>query len=73
MRAALQRGGFSPDRAVMIGDTPYDLEAAARSHVALIALRCGGWDDDALRGAVAIYDDPLDLLEHYDRSPLGAR
>src|SRR5262249_6656628 len=65
VRAALQRGGFSADRTVMIGDTPYDLEAAARSHVPLIALRRGGWDDDALRGAVAIYDDPLDLLAHF--------
>jgi len=54
----------------MIGDTPYDLEAAQRAGVGLIALRCGGWwQDDALRGAVAIYDDPEDLLQNFDMSP----
>jgi len=73
VRAALRRGELSAERAVMIGDTPYDIEAAARSGVAVIALRCGGWDDDGLRGALAIYDDPQHLLEHYDSSPLGAR
>jgi len=34
--------------------------------------RCG-WHEQALRGAVAIYDDRLDLLEHDDSSPLGVR
>jgi len=37
----------------------------------VIALRCGGFDDAALAGAKAIYDDPADLLAHYDDSPLG--
>jgi phosphoglycolate phosphatase-like HAD superfamily hydrolase len=50
----------------MIGDTPYDVEAASRAGVAAIALRCGGWDDEALRGALAIYDGPWDLLAHVD-------
>jgi phosphoglycolate phosphatase-like HAD superfamily hydrolase len=69
---ALRKGRLRPDQAVMIGDTPYDIEAAAKLDVPTIALRCGGWwDDDALRGATAIYDDPADLLEHYDESALG--
>ena len=42
----------------MIGDTPYDIEAAGRAGVASIALRSGGWGDDELQGALAIYDDP---------------
>ena len=53
----------------MIGDTPYDLEAALRAGIGLIALRCGGWTDDQLRGAIAIYDDPEDLLERFELSP----
>lgn len=72
VRAALQRIGLPADRVILIGDTPYDVEAAARCGVACIALRCGGWDDASLSGAVAIYDDPMDLLEHYDQSPLAA-
>lgn len=68
--AALQRAGLAAADAVMIGDTPYDLAAAARAGVRLIALRCGGWCDEHLAGAAAIYDDPADLLAHYEASPL---
>ena len=31
----------------------------------------GGWDDQALRGAIAIYDGPWDLLARLDDLPLG--
>jgi HAD superfamily hydrolase (TIGR01509 family) len=67
--AALTHSRASPQRAVMIGDTPYDIDAARRAGVAAIALRCGGWDDDALHGAIAIYDDPRQLLDRLDHSP----
>jgi HAD superfamily hydrolase (TIGR01509 family) len=70
VRAALARTGCGPQDAVMIGDTPYDIEAATRSGIGTIALRCGGWwSDDALRNAIAIYDDPADLLDKYALSP----
>jgi phosphoglycolate phosphatase-like HAD superfamily hydrolase len=70
--AALRKGRLRAGEAVMIGDTPYDIQAATKLDVPTIALRCGGWwTDDALRGATAIYDDPADLLAHYDDSPLG--
>ena len=55
----------------MIGDTAYDIEAAEKVHVRTIAFRCGGWKDDDLAGAIAIYDGPTDLLAHYDCSPLA--
>lgn len=71
VRAAVDRAGVSPDRCVMIGDTPYDVEAATRARVPIIALRCGGWGDDDLRGAVEIYDDPAMLLARYARSAIG--
>ncbi len=54
----------------MIGDTPYDVEAARAAGVRVIALRSGGWTDEDLRGADAVYDDPADLLAHPDDSPL---
>lgn len=69
VHAALVRTGCLPQDAVMIGDTPYDIEAAGRSGIGTIALRSGGWPDDALRDAIAIYDNPADLLEHYALSP----
>jgi HAD superfamily hydrolase (TIGR01509 family) len=69
--AALAKGRLRPEAAIMLGDTPYDIEAAARAGVASIAFRCGGWwDDRALAGALAIYDDPAALLADFDRSPL---
>jgi len=69
--AALRRAGVAPDQAIMLGDTPYDVEAALGAGVSTIALRCGGWDEDSLQGACAIFADPADLLKHYARSPLG--
>lgn len=71
VEAALERAGFPADEVVMIGDTPYDLEAATRAGVRLIAVRCGGWSDAELKGAIAVYDDPADLLAHLADSPIG--
>jgi HAD superfamily hydrolase (TIGR01509 family) len=71
VEAALRDAGFPAERVVMLGDTPYDVEAATRAGVRIVAVRSGGWDDDALAGAIAVYDDPADLLAHYDDSPLG--
>jgi phosphoglycolate phosphatase-like HAD superfamily hydrolase len=70
--AALDRARLRAGDVVMIGDTPYDVEAARRSGIPIIALRCGGWGDRELAGATAIYNDPASLLEAYGRSPLGA-
>ena len=55
----------------MLGDTPYDIQAAGKVGVPVIAFRCGGFQDKDLKGAIAIYDGPADLLAHYDESPLG--
>ncbi len=68
---ALRRCGLKPESAVLLGDTPFDILAAARCGVATIAVRCGGWSDARLRDAIAIYDDPADLLAHLEDSPLA--
>jgi HAD superfamily hydrolase (TIGR01509 family) len=74
VQAALDSAGCAPAEAVMLGDTPYDVEASARAGVSCVALRCGGWWKDAdLADAVAIYDDPAELLARYDESPLAGR
>jgi HAD superfamily hydrolase (TIGR01509 family) len=69
VKAAIARTGCPPVDVIMIGDTPYDIEAALRAGIEIIALRSGGWPDAELTGAVAIYTDPADLLDHYDLSP----
>jgi HAD superfamily hydrolase (TIGR01509 family) len=71
VEAAVEKAGCEPAEAVMLGDTPYDVEASRRAGVPCVALRCGGWGDEDLRDAVAIYDDPADLLANYDRSPFA--
>ena len=71
IQAALKRAGASAAEAMMIGDTPYDVEASRRAGVTVIAFRCGGWGDEDLRGATAIYDGPWDLFSQLDASPLG--
>ena len=72
VQAALRLSGSQVAHSAMIGDTPYDVEAAARARVPAIALRCGGWwDDAALARAAAIYDDPADLLAQFEDSQLG--
>lgn len=70
--AALDRLKLSPDRAIVIGDSPYDIEAAARASMPAIGVLCGGFPEDVLKkaGAVAIYRDPADLFWNYNESPL---
>jgi HAD superfamily hydrolase (TIGR01509 family) len=70
IHAALRQAGATADEAVLIGDTPYDIEAARRAGVQCIGFRSGGWDDEELAGAIAIYDGPWDLLQKLDHSPL---
>ena len=72
VEAALSKARLQPDRTVMLGDTPYDIEAAKKAGVNVIAFRTGGFSDEQLQGAIAIYDDPADLLRHYATSPLAA-
>jgi membrane protein len=61
------------DEVIVVGDTPYDVEAAAKCGIATVALRSGKFSDSVLRkaGAVAVYDDAAHLLAGFDRSPLG--
>jgi HAD superfamily hydrolase (TIGR01509 family) len=71
IEAALERAGVGPQDAIMIGDTPYDIQAASRAGVRTIAFSSGGWDDADLRGAIAIYDGPWDLVQQLHDSPLA--
>jgi HAD superfamily hydrolase (TIGR01509 family) len=71
--AALARTGCPAAETIMVGDTPYDVEAALKAGIEIIGLRSGGWSDQALDGAIAVYADPADLLEHYDLSPFKRR
>jgi len=73
VHVALERLGYEPHDVFMVGDTPYDVEAASKLGVRTIALRSGGRSDADLAGAVAIYDDTAQLLEQLEDSPLAPR
>ncbi len=70
LHASLKKIGLSATEVVMLGDTPFDVEAARKAGARVIALRCGGWTDSALH-ADAVYDDPADLAAHLETSPLA--
>jgi HAD superfamily hydrolase (TIGR01549 family) len=52
-------------RAVMVGDTPYDVESAGRARLTCIGLRSGGYSEAELvdAGAVLVVDGPEDLVD----------
>jgi HAD superfamily hydrolase (TIGR01509 family) len=72
VHAAMERVKADPRRTIMIGDTPYDVEAANRAGISIVALECGGWRRDDLRGAIAVCADPADLVARYEESPLAS-
>jgi HAD superfamily hydrolase (TIGR01509 family) len=69
---ALEKAGAAPDDAVMVGDTPWDVEAARKAGVATIAVRTGGFGPDELEeaGAKAVFESVTELCERLDQTPL---
>ena len=68
--AALRKAGELS--AVMVGDTNWDVEAAARAEVKTICLLTGGFSESELReaGAVDVFGSPAELCGALDRTPL---
>jgi phosphoglycolate phosphatase-like HAD superfamily hydrolase len=66
--AAFEKLSVLPNEAITVGDTRFDIEAAAKAGLSTVAVTCGGTSEAVLReaGAIAIYRDPADLLAHYD-------
>lgn len=72
--ALKKANGIAADAVVVVGDSPFDMEAAKRCGMTPVAVRSGGFSDDVLReaGAAVIYDDVADLLAQFDESLLAA-
>jgi beta-phosphoglucomutase-like phosphatase (HAD superfamily) len=64
--------GIHTSEVVVVGDSPYDAEAAGKVGLRTIGFRSGGFAEAKLRaaGCIAIYDGPADLLARYDDSVL---
>lgn len=69
--AALKRlGDVKPENVIVVGDTPYDAEAAGKAGLRTIGFLCGGFAKEKLQGGncVEIYKDAADLLKNYNHS-----
>jgi HAD superfamily hydrolase (TIGR01549 family) len=71
VRAALDVA--ETDDAVMVGDTVWDVKAAARAGVETLAVLTGGFSDAELRdaGALDVFDSVLELRSSLDGTPLA--
>jgi HAD superfamily hydrolase (TIGR01549 family) len=72
VQAALEKAGT--EDGVMIGDSRWDIEAAANAGLETICLLTGGWSGQELRdhGAIAVYGSVPDLIAGLDDTPLAA-
>ncbi|MBB3691826.1 HAD family hydrolase [Sphingomonas sp. BK580] len=64
---------LAPSDVVVVGDTPYDIEAAAKCGIPAVGVRSGKFSDEALldAGAIGLYDDVAALLDGFAGSPLN--
>jgi HAD superfamily hydrolase (TIGR01509 family) len=73
-QAALARlPGIAPAEAMVVGDSPFDVQAAARAGMKCVGVLSGGFAERELieAGALAVYRDVADLGARYDESPLA--
>jgi HAD superfamily hydrolase (TIGR01549 family) len=70
VRSALEKVGA--DAALLIGDTTWDVEAAARAEVPTAAVLTGGFSEAELRdaGAVAVFESIAELRRSLDGLPV---
>ena len=72
VQAAVEKAGGGD--AVLVGDTPWDIEAARKASVPTICVITGGWSERELRdaGAVDVFESVDELRGRLDESPFAA-
>ncbi len=70
---ALEHLDLDPEQTIVVGDTTWDIEAAAKLDIKVVAVLTGGTTRHDLKeaGAVAVYEDAAELLDQLDDSPLA--
>lgn len=73
LMVALRKSGLSPDHALLVGDSVWDVVAADRAGLRCIGVTCGGTSAAELHdaGAIETYDDPAALCANLDRSAIA--
>ena len=68
--AALEKA--KTESAVMVGDTPWDVEAASKAGVETVCVITGGWSKQELReaGAIAVFESVDELRQRLEETPL---
>jgi HAD superfamily hydrolase (TIGR01509 family) len=74
MRTAMTVGGVDPERALAVGDSVWDIEAARAAGIGCVAVETGGFSHHELSeaGAVRVYHDVQELVRQFQTSPLAA-
>ena len=72
VHAAMARVDGDPADAVMVGDTPWDVKAAAAADVATLAVMTGGFSEAELRaaGAAGVFESVAELRDRLDETAL---
>jgi HAD superfamily hydrolase (TIGR01509 family) len=70
---AVEKIGVEPSKALVVGDTIYDVDAALRAGIATVGVTSGPFDAGELKdaGAIAVFPDVASILRDFDRSPLA--
>jgi HAD superfamily hydrolase (TIGR01549 family) len=71
IHAALEKAGTQDG--VMVGDSRWDIEAAANAGLETVCVITGGWSEQELRGygAASVFDSLVGRRERLDETPLG--
>ncbi|MGC5779180.1 HAD family hydrolase [Methylobacterium sp. NFXW15] len=75
-QAAIEKlPGIASDEMIVVGDTPYDAEAAGKAGLRTIGVLCGGFPESDLKaaGCIAVLRDPKHLLESFDDTFLSRK
>jgi HAD superfamily hydrolase (TIGR01509 family) len=73
-RAALDAGGVDPSRALVIGDSVWDVEAARAAGLGFIGVETGGFSQHELSeaGALHVYRDVAEIAAQLFTGPIAA-
>jgi HAD superfamily hydrolase (TIGR01549 family) len=74
-QAAVERLKVAPDECIVIGDSPFDAEAASKAGIRSIGFLCGGFpaEDLTAAGFEKLYEGAADLLRNYEDSVFTRR
>lgn len=75
VNAALECADAQPEQAVMIGDTPWDVQAAQRAGVQTLAVMTGGFSKEELceAGAIDVYESVAELRSSLEQTILRGK